>query len=121
MGDQVCTSSRIRETAVSLPQASFARRADGVEKIGTECHWYDQGAVFGNVEAQEQRIGACEVLALKAVQQWIVEPAAIGFRAGAVDYAVDMQGLLFAALAVAVGDFHAVLVFPICRDPAAWA
>src|ERR1700735_1748708 len=78
----------------------------------------DQGAVRGNIQAQEQWIRPGQFLSHEIRQQGIVRLAAVTFGTGAGDHPVHAQPLKLSGLAGAVSHFDSLGVFGICLDAA---
>jgi hypothetical protein len=102
----------------SFPQMTFARGTDGVNRARGVSGKIDERAVRVHVEAEEESVRAREALSEKPFNQRRVHAAAIGFRASAVDDAIDVQHALVMGLALAEGNFGVVAKFAIVRDSA---
>ena len=78
----------------------------------------DQGAIIGDIQAEEQWVGPRQPLVPQAAEQWVIELAAIGFGASAIDDTSDAQAAFFSSVAVAVSYVDSIGILAVTGDAA---
>ena len=101
-----------------FPEISLSSWADGVQEMRGHAVSVDQGAVVGNIQAQEQGVGPRQPLVSEAAEQWVIELAAIGFRASTIDDTSDAQAAFFPGVAVAVSYIDCIGILAVTGDAA---